>query len=371
MNVPLLDLKAQYRTIADEIDVAVKEVFETQYFIGGPNVAAAEEDIARYCGVPGAVGVSSGSDALLVSLMDAGIGPGDEVITTPYTFFATGGSIHRTGAKMVFADIDPVTYNIDPALIEGAVTDRTKAIMPVHLYGQMADMDPIMAIAEKRGLIVIEDACQAIGAEYKGIRAGAIGDYGCFSFFPSKNLGGAGDGGMVVCRDAERAARVSLLRNHGMNPKYYHPVVGGNFRLDAVQAAVVRVKLNYLDSWSAGRQKNAARYDSLLDSAGLVGNGTVRPPTVVMDRHIFNQYIIRVPERDALRAHLQENGVSCEVYYPVPLHVQGCFAELGFGQGDFPESEKAATETLALPVYPELTDEQAVYVIEQIAAFYG
>ncbi len=369
MNVPLLDLKAQYATIKDEIDAAVAEVFATQHFIGGPQVAGLEAEAAAYCGCPAAVGVSSGTDALLVSLMDAGIGRGDEVITSPYTFFATAGSIWRAGARPVFADIDPATFNLDPAAVAAAVTPLTRAIMPVHLYGQMADMEPLQAIAAQHGLLVIEDACQAIGAEYKGRRAGSIGDYGCFSFFPSKNLGGAGDGGLVSCRDAARAKRVSLLRNHGAEPKYYHSVIGGNFRLDALQAAVIRVKLKHLDAWSAARQRNAARYDRLFAERGLVGDGRVAVPRVVQSRHIFNQYVIRVPRRDELRAFLGAQGVASEIYYPVPLHLQACFADLGYHPGDFPESERAARETLALPIYPELSDAQAEYVVARIAAF--
>lgn len=363
MKVPLLDLKAQHRTIRHEIESAVADVFESQYFILGPKVQACEEVMADYCACKHAVGVSSGTDALLIALLAEGIGPGDEVITSPYTFFATGGSIARTGATPVFVDIDPVTYNIHPSRIEEKITGNTKAIIPVHLYGQTADMDPIMALADKHGLVVIEDAAQAIGAEYKGRRAGSMGHYGCFSFFPSKNLGAAGDGGMVVIQDEARYERLIRLRNHGAKPKYYHAFVGGNFRLDALQAAVVSVKLPHLDGWTATRQANAKRYNRLFAEAGLVESGAVRPPQVVMDRHIFNQYVIRVDRRDELRAFLKEKDVGNEVYYPVPLHVQECFAYLGYKAGDCPESEKAAEETLALPVYPELTDEQAAYVV--------
>jgi len=371
MKVPLLDLKAQYATIKKEIDAAVAEVFESQYFILGPKVEACEKAVADYCKCWYACGVSSGSDALLISLMAEGIGVGDEVITSPYTFFATAGSIWRTGAKPVFVDIDPVTFNINPALIEEKITPKTKAIIPVHLYGQMAEMDPIMELARKYNLVVIEDACQAIGAEYKGHRAGSIGDYGCFSFFPSKNLGGAGDGGMTVTNDESKANMLKLLRNHGMHPKYYHDYIGGNFRLDALQAAVVRVKLKYLDSWSEKRQANARRYNALFESSRVWKNGDIVLPKVVQSRHIFNQYVIRVPKRDELRDYLLEHGVGVEIYYPVPLHQQKCFADLGTRPGDLPESEKAAKETLALPVYPELSDDQAAYVIEQIDAFYS
>ena len=371
MKVPLLDLKAQYAAIKPAIDAAVAEVFESQYFILGPKVKELEAAVADYCGCPSAVGVSSGTDALLVALMAADIGPGDEVITTPYTFFATAGSIARTGAKAVFVDIDPASFNIDPALIEAKITPATKAIMPVHLYGQVAEMPPIMALAEAHGLVVIEDAAQAIGAERHGQRAGAFGDYGCFSFFPSKNLGGAGDGGMVVCKDAERASKVELLRTHGAYPKYYHALTGGNFRLDALQAAVVRVKLDHLDDWTAARQANAERYGRLFTETGLCASGAVGLPEVVGERHIFNQYVVRVRERDSLQEFLSEQDVSTAIYYPVPLHLQECFADLGGKVGDAPHSERAASETLALPAYPELTDAQAEYVVEQIADFYA
>lgn len=369
MKVPLLDLKAQYRSIKEDVDSAVAEVFESQYFILGPTVQSCETSIAEYCQCKHAIGVSSGTDALLISLMAAGVGRGDEVITTPYTFFATGGSVWRTGAIPVFVDIDPVTFNIDPSLIEKKITEKTKAIMPVHLYGQVADMDPIMALAEKHGLLVIEDAAQAIGAEYKGKRAGSIGHYGCFSFFPSKNLGAAGDGGMVTTNDDDRAEMLRRFRNHGAKPKYYHKYIGGNFRLDAVQAAVVSAKLPHLDDWSSARKSNAERYDRLFKASGLVEDGTVVLPEVVMSRHIFNQYVLRVPRRDALRAALKEQDIGNEVYYPVPLHLQECFAELEYQRGDLPESEKAAGETIAIPVYPEVSDEQAEYVVDRIKEF--
>ena len=368
MNVPMLDLKAQYQSIKAEIDAAVAEVLESQYFILGPKVKECEAAIAEYCSCAHAVGVASGTDALLISLMTEGIGPGDEVITTPYTFFATAGSIARTGAKPVFVDIDPVAYNISPALIEEKITPNTRAIIPVHLYGQMADMDPIIEIAGKHDLIVIEDAAQAIGSEYKGRRAGTFGHYGCFSFFPSKNLGGAGDGGMVITNDDERAEKLAVMRTHGSKPKYYHKIIGGNFRLDAIQAAVVTVKLRHLDGWTAARQANAARYDKLLTESGLTGKGVVLPK-VVASRHIFNQYVIRVPRRDDLIAFLKEKNIGCQIYYPVPLHVQECFAYLGYKEGDLPESEKAAAQTLALPIYPELTDEQARYTVGCVAKF--
>jgi len=367
MNVPMLDLKAQHQAIKSEVEAAIIEVLESQAFILGPKVKECEAAIARYCSCSHAVGVSSGTDALLIALMAEGIGAGDEVITTPYTFFATAGSISRTGATPVFVDIDPITYNINPGLIEEKITPKTKAIIPVHLYGQTAEMDPIMAIARKHGLLVIEDAAQAIGSEYNGRRAGSIGDYGCFSFFPSKNLGCAGDGGMVTTNDPARAEKLIVMRAHGSKPKYYHRVIGGNFRFDSIQAAVVNVKLPRLDSWTAGRQANARRYEKLFAQAGLAA--TVSLPVIVHSRHIFNQYVIRAPRRDELMEHLQKNNIGCAIYYPVPLHLQECFAHLGYHEGDLPESEKAARETVAIPVYPELTDEQAAYVVRCIADF--
>jgi dTDP-4-amino-4,6-dideoxygalactose transaminase len=367
MNVPLLDLKAQYATIQAEVEAAIAEVLQSQHFILGPKVEECEKAISAYSNCAFGIGVSSGSDALLVSLMAEGIGSGDEVITTPYTFFATAGAIARLGAVPVFVDIDPRTYNIDTAGMAEKITPRTRAIMPVHLYGQMADMDPIMRLAEERDLVVIEDAAQAIGAEYKGRRAGSIGHYGCFSFFPSKNLGAAGDGGMVVTNDPQRADKLRCLRAHGSKPKYYHKVVGGNFRLDAIQAAVVSAKLVHLDGWTAARQRNAQRYDRLFGRANL----PVGLPTVAASRHIFNQYVVRVERRDELQAYLRKKGVGTEVYYPVPMHLQECFACLGHQAGAFPESESAAKETVALPVYPEVTDAQAEYVVEGIREFFN
>jgi dTDP-4-amino-4,6-dideoxygalactose transaminase len=368
INVPLLDLKAQYATIRDEVSQAVTQVLESQQFILGPQVGECERAIAEYCRCPHAVGVSSGTDALLISLMAEGIGPGDEVITSPYTFFATAGSIARLGARPVFVDICPRTYNLDVTQIEARITPRTRALVPVHLYGQCADMDAILAIAARHNLVVIEDAAQAIGAEYKGRRAGSMGHYGCFSFFPSKNLGGGGDGGMVVTQDPQRAERLRVLRVHGSKPKYYHSLLGGNFRLDTIQAAIVHAKLRHLDAWTAARQANAQRYGRLLRDAGLVERGVVSLPHVLPDvRHIFNQFVIRVADRDGLRACLQAAGVGSEIYYPVPLDRQQCFAELGYAEGAFPESEKAARETLALPIYPELSDRQAEYVVACIA----
>lgn len=370
-TVPLLDLQAQFAAIREEILAAVEEVFASQRFILGPKVAECEEQIAAYCGCRHAVGVSSGTDALLIALMAENIGPGHEVITTPYSFFATAGSIARLGAVPVFVDIDPATYNIDPALIEEKITPRTRAIIPVHLFGQCAEMDPILQIAQRHNLVVIEDAAQAIGAEYGGRRAGSMGHYGAFSFFPSKNLGAAGDGGMVTTNDPDRAERLRVLRAHGSKPKYYHKLVGGNFRLDALQAAVVLVKLKYLDQWTAGRQANAARYRQLFHDAHLAPSGKVQLPTQAPSRrHIYNQFVIRVPGRDQLQAHLKENGVGTEVYYPVPLHLQECFAPLGYRPGSLPKSETAAAETLALPIYPELADHQAEYVVNQINRFF-
>ena len=385
MKVPLLDLKTQYRALKPELDAAIAEVMESQHFILGPKVQECESAIAGYSGCSFAVGVSSGTDALLICLMAEGIGPGDEVITTPYTFFATAGSIARLGATPVFVDIDPVSYNIDPAQIEAKITPRTRAIIPVHLYGQMADMDAILPIAVRHNLVVIEDAAQAIGAEHRGRRAGSLGYYGCLSFFPSKNLGAAGDGGMVVTNDAGRADKLRRLRAHGSQPKYYHKLIGGNFRLDALQAAIVSVKLKHLDAWTSARQQNAQRYDRLFAQAGLdvattaafagresSGSASVAAahrvhlPAVATNRHIFNQYIIRVGERDRLKTTLETCGVGTEIYYPVPMHLQECFAYLGYTAGAFPESEGAARETLALPIYPELSDEQAGYVVQSV-----
>lgn len=376
MNVPLLDLKAQYQTIREEIRKVVDEICDSQYFILGPHVEAMEAKIAAYCQTPHAVGVSSGSDALIIALMAAGIGAGDAVITTPYTFFATAGAVARVGARPLFVDIDPVSYNLDPGALENTVAamdnetrGAVKAIIPVHLYGQCADMDPILDMARRHDWVVIEDAAQAIGAEYKGRRAGSMGDFGCFSFFPSKNLGAFGDGGVVTTTSAEMDQRLRMLRMHGMEPKYYHRMIGGNFRLDALQAAVVALKLDYLDGWTSGRQANAATYRRLFQEAGLVQQ--VQLPVEVQNRHIYNQFVIRVAhDRDALRAWLGEQGIGTEVYYPVPLHQQECFNYLGYGDGDFPLSEQAATQSLALPIYPELSEAQLAAVVERIGAFY-
>ena len=373
MQVPLLDLKAQYSLIKTEVESAIAEVMQSQLFILGPKVEECEEAIARYCGCAHAIGMSSGSDALLACLMAENIGPGDEVITTPYTFFATVGAIARVAAKPIFVDIDPLTYNLNANELESKITKQTRAIIPVHLYGQMAEMDMVMSVARKYGLIVIEDAAQAIGAEYKGKRAGSIGHYGCFSFFPSKNLGAAGDGGMVVTQESDRANKLKCLRAHGSRPKYHHKIIGGNFRLDALQAAIVTVKLKYLDQWTVARQKNAKKYGELLSAALVPVSGeksaSVTIPCLKTERHIFNQYVIRASRRDQLRDWLKKRKIETEIYYPVPMHLQECFSYLGHEVGAFPESERAANETLALPIYPELLQDQIRYVVDCIRDF--
>jgi dTDP-4-amino-4,6-dideoxygalactose transaminase len=370
MKVPLLDLKPQYRALKSELDAALLRVSESQHFILGPEVKALEAATAKYSGCRFGIGLSSGTDALLIALMALDIGAGDEVITSPYTFFATAGTIARAGAKPVFVDIEPGTFNISPDAIERAITPKTRAIMPVHLYGQMADMDRIMEIARRHGLRVIEDAAQAIGSEdAKGRRACSIGDIGCLSFFPTKNLGAFGDAGACVTNDEQLAAKLLKLRVHGMEPKYYHQLIGGNFRLDEIQAAVLNVKLPHLDSWSAARQRNAAFYDAAFARAGI--RGLVTPPPAPRGaRHIYNQYCIRVPRRDELRAHLTQQGVGAEIYYPLPLHMQECFAYLGHRPEDFPESLRASRESLALPIYPELDESQLQYVVDKIAAHF-
>jgi dTDP-4-amino-4,6-dideoxygalactose transaminase len=369
VEVPLLDLKVQYHSIRAEIDDAIARVVDSQYFILGPEVAALEAEVAAYSGVAHGVGMSSGTDALLAALMAIGVGPGDDVIVPAYTFFATAGVVSRLGATPVFVDIDPITYNLLPDAVAAAVTARTRAVIPVHLYGCMADLDAMAAAVAGRGITIIEDAAQAIGAfDARGRKAGSVGQMGCFSFFPSKNLGGFGDGGMTVAQDADTARSLRMLRMHGMEPKYYHAFVGGNFRLDALQAAVLRVKLRYLDGWTAGRRRNAHRYRELFAAAGL--DGTVTLPTDEPG-HIYNQFVVRVPKRDELQAHLRERGIGTEIYYPLPLHRQECFSELGYAEGSLPHSEAAARETLALPVYPELTEEQLEHVAGSVAAFYG
>ena len=365
MKVPLLDLKAQFATIKDEIAPAIQAVLDSQQFINGPQVKELEAAVAGYSGCKAAVGVSSGTDALLAVLMALGVGRGDEVITAPYTFFATAGSVWRAGAKPVFVDIDLDTYNIDASKVAAAVTRKTKAILPVHLFGQMADMDPIMEVAREHNLYVIEDAAQAIGAAYKGRKAGSIGTAGCLSFFPSKNLGGMGDGGMITTQDPQLAERLAACRNHGSKVKYHHEFGGGNFRLDTLQAAVLLVKLRHLDTWSAARRDNAAKYDRLFAGFDKAVTPVVRDYNV----SIFNQYVIRVPRRDELQAFLKAQDIGVEVYYPVSLHNQECFRPLKHKKGDFPSSEKAAAESLALPVYPELTDEQIQHVAGKIIEF--
>ncbi len=378
MDVPLLDLKAQYADLKDEMMPVIEDVLASQYFINGPAVKELESAVADYCKAATAVGVSSGTDALIASLMSLGIGedlpacrtgktcPGPaEVITTPFTFFATAGSIWRVGAKPVFVDIEPDTYNIDPTKIEAAITPNTVAIMPVHLFGQCAEMDPILEIAARHDLAVIEDAAQAIGATYKGKPAGSMGTTGCFSFFPSKNLGGLGDGGMITTQDEQLGERIRQCRNHGSKPKYFHKWVGGNFRLDTLQAAGLLIKLRHLDAWHEGRRANAAKYNELFAGCDAIVTPTVRE----YNESIFNQYVIRLPRRDEARQFLKDNGVGCEVYYPLSLHQQECFAELGCSRGDFPVSEQAAAEVLALPIYAELTDEQIEYVAAKVKEF--
>lgn len=373
MQVPLLDLKEQYRSMKDEILREISALCDSQMFILGEKVTTLEHEIAEYCGTEQACGVSSGSDALIIALMAEGIGAGDEVITTPFTFFATVGAIVRVGATPVFVDIDPDTFNLDPQLIEAKITPNTKAIIPVHLYGQCADMDAINAIAKKHELIVIEDACQAIGAEYKGKRAGSMSDYGCFSFFPSKNLGAFGDGGIVTTQAAAKAEKLKIFRNHGMFPKYYHKYIGGNFRLDALQAVVLSIKLRKLDSWSEARQQNAAEYRELFAQSELDGQLTLPVVADYTTSHIYNQFCLLIADgkRDALKQGLNEAGIGCDIYYPVPLHLQECFKDMGLKAGDFPVSEKVADEILAIPIFPELTLGQREYIVKTIEKLLG
>lgn len=369
-QVPLLDLKAQYQQIRTEIEPVIKEVIESQYFILGPKVKEFEEHIAQYCQTKYALGVSSGTDAILVALMALDLQPGDEVITSTYSFFATAGCVARLNAKPVLVDIDPKTFNIDPNQIEAKITGKTKAIIPVHLYGQMADMEPINEIACKHGIQVIEDAAQAIGSEYKnGQRAGSMGYLGCFSFFPSKNLGGFGDGGLVTTNDQKMFDKLSYLRNHGAFPKYYHKMIGGNFRLDALQAAVLNVKLKYLDGWTEGRQRNADDYDAGIKARGLADK-VKTPYRMPGYRHIFNQYMIQLQERDQLLEYFKKKNIGCEIYYPLTFNNQECFRYLGYKDGDFPRAEKAARETLAIPIYPELSEAQKDYILQAINDFY-
>jgi dTDP-4-amino-4,6-dideoxygalactose transaminase len=367
-RIPLLDLKAQNEPLSEQIRQAFERVAESNRFILGPEVRAFEEEIARYIGVANAVGVSSGTDALLVSLMALEIGPGDEVITTPYSFFATAGAIARLGAIPVFVDIDPLTFNIDLAKAEAAITPRTKAIMPVHLFGQTCDLDHLRRINTRYGIAVVEDAAQAIGAGRSGLAAGTVGSFGCFSFFPSKNLGAFGDAGLVTTNDADLAQRVRVLRAHGANPKYFHSFIGGNFRLDALQAAILRVKLPHLDRWTQARRNNAERYDHLFGQANLPAT-LLQTPTVVADRHIYNQYVIRSEKRDALQDFLGAQNIGCEVYYPKPLHLQDCFAYLGYAEESFPEAERAALEALALPIFAELGESRIDRIAELVIDF--
>lgn len=367
MAVPLLDLKAQFAPIRDEVLAAITRVCDSQQFILGPEVEALERELGAMLGVAHAIGVSSGTDALLVALMALDIGPGDEVITSTYSFFATAGCIVRLGAKPVLVDIDPETFNLDTAAAVAAITPRTRALLPVHLYGQSADLDPLLAAAKAGGIAVVEDAAQAIGARYGDRCVGGVGDLGCFSFFPSKNLGGFGEGGLVTTNDAALADRVRLLRGHGMHPKYFHKLVGGNFRLDALQAAVLRVKAPRLAGWTEARRRNAARYRALFADHGLheVGLPAERPGHY----HIYNQFVVRLPDRDGVRAHLAARGIGSEIYYPVPFHRQECFAGLGYDVGAYPQADAAAADSLALPIYGELTADQQHEVVSAIAAY--
>jgi dTDP-4-amino-4,6-dideoxygalactose transaminase len=385
MKVPLLDLKAQYKTIKSDIDAALIRMAESQSLILGPEVELLEKNLNEYLQCKYSVGVSSGTDALLIALMAIDIKPGDEVILPTYSFFATAGVVSRLNAKPVFAESDPVTFNIDPASIRKLFTKNTKAIVPVHLYGQSAEMDEIMKLADEYNIKVIEDAAQAIGTQYKdGRRLGNIGHIGCFSFYPSKNLGCFGDGGLVTTNDEELAARLKILRVHGGKPKYYHKIIGGNFRLDAIQAAVLNVKLPHLDSWTKGRQKNASLYTKFFIEHGLAeetgrleydeNNKVLLPKAVYGDKglshdHIYNQYVIRVKGRDDLRKHLTENEIGTEIYYPVPFHLQECFAYLGYKKGDFPVSEWCADDSIAVPIYPELSEEQIKFTVQTIADY--
>ena len=368
MTVPLLDLQAQYRPLRDEMLAALARVADSQRFIMGPEIAALETELARMLEVEHAIAVSSGTDALLLALITLGIGPGDEVITPAFSFFATAGTVSRLGARPVFVDIDPVTFNAVPSLITAAVTPRTKAIVPVHLYGLSADLDPIMAEASRRGIPVVEDAAQAIGATYRSRQVGGFGAFGCFSFFPSKNLGAFGDAGLVTTNDSALAARARQLRVHGMEPKYYHHMIGGNFRMDEMQAAVLRVKAPHLSAWTEARRLNAKRYGRLFSDAGLLKRVTL-PVEPADQRHIYHQFVIRSSDRDGLKRHLDQKGIGNEIYYPVPLHLQPCFADLGYRAGAFPNAERAAGESLAIPIYGELTVEHQQTVVDAVAEF--
>jgi dTDP-4-amino-4,6-dideoxygalactose transaminase len=375
--VPLLDLKLQYASLREEIDRAVAEVIASQAFVLGPGVERFEKAVARFVGGEHAIGCASGTDALILSLAALEVGPGDEVLTSPFSFFSSASCAYKVGARPRFADIDADTFNLDPAGVDAAVGPRTRALLPVHLFGQCAAMDSLGEIADRHGIPVVEDAAQALGASYRSrkrkaaTRAGTIGRLGCYSFFPSKNLGGFGDGGMVVTSDEELADRVRLLRVHGGRQMYEHRYVGWNSRLDALQAAVLEIKLRHLERWSAGRAANAERYDRWLDELGLISSGRVRPPhRDEASSHIFNQYTLRVESRDELREHLAERGIGHGVYYPVPLHLQECFRELGYREGSLPRAEQACREVISLPVYPELTEAQQQRVVDAIAEFY-
>ena len=376
MHVPHLDLKLQYAPLKAQILAEIEAVADSQALVLGPKTEQFEKAVAAYCGVPHAIGVSSGTDAELVLLMALGIGPGDVVITTPYTFFATASCVARLGARVVFVDIEPATFNISVSALEAALVEHSsaRAIIPIHLFGQCADMEPILALGRRFGVPVLEDAAQALGAAHPLGAAGAMGEAGWFSFYPTKNLGAFGDAGMVTCRDDALAAKIRMLRNHGMEPRYYHPLIGGNFRIDAIQSAVLNVKLPHLDAWSAARRERAAFYREAFTSSGLSEKITlpaeIHAASGLANCHIYNQFVVRAERRDALRQHLQERGVSTEIYYPLPLHLQECFRDLGYRERDFPEAERAARETLALPIFPELTQFQQAYVVEQIAAFY-
>jgi len=365
MQVPLLDLKAQYATIKNEVMPAIAAVCESQMLCLGPAAAEFEKEIAAYCGCKYAIGVSSGSDALLVSLMALDIRPGDEVITTPFTFFATAGAVARLGAKPVFVDVDPETYNIDPAGIEKKITKKTRVIIPVHLFGQVAQMKPIMEIARRHKLAVIEDAAQSIGATQDGVKCGNFSDCGCFSFYPTKNLGAFGDGGLVTTNNEKLAEKIRILRDHGQNPRYFYKMIGGNFRLDGIQGAVLTVKLKYLDKWSERRRQNAAIYDSFF--AGSV----VKPQKIDSNNvSIYHQYTVTVPKRDRLQEFLTKNGIGSAIFYPRPLHLQECFKGLGYRDGDLPVAERLSREVLSIPVYPELTKEQVEYTAKTILEYY-
>ncbi len=367
LNVPLLDLKGQYTALKSEIMPVVERVLDGQYMINGPEVGEFERQSAGYCDAKFAVGCSSGTDALILAMMALDLKPGDEIITSPFTFFATVGSIHRQGLKPVFVDIDPETFNFDAEQLEQAVNEKTRAIAPVHLFGQMADMDTVLDVAEKHDLKVIEDAAQSIGAKQNGAPAGSLGDAGCFSFFPSKNLGGAGDGGLITCQDEDLYKRLLVLRNHGAHERYYHDEVGGNFRLDTLQAAYLSVKLKHLDTWHEGRRSNAAFYGEHLASVEQV----TTPIIADGNESIYNQYTLRVQQRDELQKYLGEAGIGSAIYYPLCMHEQKCFGYLGYKTGDFPVAEQAAAEVLSIPIYPELNEEQLGHVVETIKSFYG